>query len=244
MQELLSKITQLKAIIRNQQLPYIIQSFAMSLDGKIATYTGDSKYISGAASQQLVHQLRNLSDGILVGINTVQIDHPKLTTRLTHQLGKDAHRIILDTHGKIAIDEPLILQKSSAKTIVCFAEMDENKHNELLNRGVVLLKCQTTNGHIDVIDACSKLYSLGIKTLLVEGGSDIHFSFLEAALIDYTVITVAPLLIGGKNAKTAVGGQGFPILKDAVKLTSMDTFMCGSDLIIHGPIDRASTTSK
>lgn len=236
MQTLLDLISQRMTHFDASKRPYVVQSFAMSLDGKIATYTGDSKYISGDESRELVHHLRNLCDAILVGINTVRIDHPKLTTRLSNQQGKDAHRVILDSRGTIDINEPLIHQSSPAKTIICYLSMDGDKQNYLSSLGVILIQCREKKGHIDLVDALQQLHQWGIRSLLVEGGSDVHFSFLEAHLVDYMVITMAPIIIGGKTAKPAVGGQGFATLNEAVHLSHLENFMCGKDLIVHGEI--------
>ena len=102
----------------NVNRPWITLSFGMSLDGKIATRTGDSKYISGPLTRLFVHELRHRHDGILVGIRTVEIDHPQLTTRLSEGQGRDAHRIILDSHLNIELDEPVIQPKANSKTFI------------------------------------------------------------------------------------------------------------------------------
>lgn len=234
---LLHQLTQSITQFTNPTRPYIIQSLGMSLDGKIATYTGDSKYISGSQSRQFVHQLRNLCDGILVGIQTIQIDHPQLTTRLTSGSGRDAHRIILDSHLKIDIHESLLTQTSSAKTIILTTLHDHPKIAQLQSVGVSVLTCTSTaQGRIDLNDAMQQLRHWGIRSLLVEGGSTVHFSFLEAHLVDYACYTVSPLIIGGDTAKTAVGGQGFATLKDAIRFDHLDVFPVGNDYIFHGAI--------
>ena len=131
--------------------PFITLSFGMSLDGKIATRTGDSKYISSPATREFVHELRHLHQGILVGIRTVQLDHPLLTTRLASGKGKDAHRIILDSKFAIDVNEPILSLKSEAKTwIVTKANQDRNKINHLLSLGVVVLEDSTAGPHIDL----------------------------------------------------------------------------------------------
>ncbi len=222
---------------RDPSRPFVIQSLGMSLDGKIATYTGDSKYISGVESRQWVHQLRHLCDGILVGINTIEIDHPQLTTRLQVRSGKDAHRIILDSHLKINLDEPILHLVSTARTLILTTQIQSPKQALLEQLGVVVLVCQQTeNGRIDLAHALRQLRQLGIQSLLVEGGSTVHFAFLEAHVVDYAFYTLSPLIIGGERAKSAVGGQGFATLQDAIRFDHLDVFPLGADYVFHGRI--------
>jgi diaminohydroxyphosphoribosylaminopyrimidine deaminase/5-amino-6-(5-phosphoribosylamino)uracil reductase len=222
---------------RDTSRPFVIQSLGMSLDGTIATYTGDSKYISGTESRQWVHQLRHLCDGILVGIHTIEIDHPHLTTRLVSGRGKDAHRIILDSHLKISLDEPILHLSSTARTLILTTTTDSPKQALLEQLGAVVLVCQTNSqGRIDLTDALSQLRHWGIRSLLVEGGSTVHFAFLEAHLVDYAFYTLSPLIIGGDTAKTAGGGQGFATLQDAIRFTHLDVFPLGVDYVFHGRI--------
>jgi diaminohydroxyphosphoribosylaminopyrimidine deaminase/5-amino-6-(5-phosphoribosylamino)uracil reductase len=218
---------------RKHKKLYIFNSFGMSLDGKIATYTGDSKYISNPTSRELVHELRDFADAILVGINTIMIDHPTLTTRLKNKLGKDSHRVILDSKLSIDLNEPILTLKSLAKTIVVTLKGVNPKKQEALRRlKVTVLEVKANNNQIDLNDLSNKLFKLGIKKLMVEGGSTVHFSFYKDHLVNYSFITISPLIIGGENAKTAVGGKGFATLKEAVKLKPFKVYNYSSDLVI------------
>jgi diaminohydroxyphosphoribosylaminopyrimidine deaminase/5-amino-6-(5-phosphoribosylamino)uracil reductase len=212
---------------------YIFNSFGMSLDGKIATYTGDSKYISNNLSRQMVHELRDYADGILVGINTIKIDHPSLTTRLSDRVGKDAHRVILDSKLSIDIDEPILKLASKAKTyIITLAGNSKGKIKQLTKLGTIIVQVKAKNKQIDLNDMAKKLYKMGFKKLLVEGGSSVHFSFYQEKLVQYSFVTISPLIIGGATAKTAVGGTGFAKLKDAIKLNTFQVYNYGSDIVL------------
>jgi len=236
-EDILHHLQQLIDHSRDSSRPFVIQSLGMSLDGKIATYTGDSKYISGPESRQWVHHLRNLCDGILVGINTIEIDHPQLTTRLVEKTGRDAHRIILDSHLRISLDEPILSLKSPAKTLLLTTCSDSPKITQLRELGAVVLVCtMNSESRIDLHDALRQLKQWGINSLLVEGGSTVHFAFLEAGLIDYAFYTISPLIIGGDHAKTAVGGQGFATLKEAIRFEHLDVFPTGVDYVFYGHI--------
>ena len=236
MNSIITQLQQLIATHTDDRRPFVIQSLGMSLDGKIATHTGDSKYISGPESRQLVHELRNLVDGILVGIHTIQIDHPQLTTRLNHRQGRDAHRIILDSKLSISLDEPILQIASSAKTIIATTEYS-SKIPTLEQMGVIVLViAKDAQGRVDLTDLMVKLHQWGIHSLLVEGGSTIHFSFLQAHLIDYSFFTLSPLIIGGDRAKSAVGGEGFATLREATRFTHLDILPLGVDYVFHGAI--------
>jgi len=221
------------AFSRKHKKLYIFNSFGMSLDGKIATYTGDSKYISNSISRQMVHSLRDYADGILVGINTIEIDHPLLTTRLDNKKGKDANRVILDNALRISLDEPILKLDSPARTyIITLRGNSKSKIKALTKLGAVVVEVKAKDKQIDLNDMAIKLYQLGFKKLLVEGGSTVHFSFYQEKLTQYSFVTISPLIIGGASAKTAVGGQGFAKLKDAIKLNAFQVYNYGSDIVL------------
>lgn len=232
----LDLLTQMLATHRlqpNRKRPFITLSFGMSLDGKIATRTGDSKYISSPPTRQFVHALRHRHAGILVGIRTVQIDHPSLTTRLASGEGKDAHRIILDSTLAIDLGEPILSIASKAKTlVVCKAHCDSHKINQLRQRGVIVLKDPTLTPHIDLPWLMLTLLERGIDAVLVEGGGTIHESFIVQNLFDRIYAQVSPLLIGGKDAKTPVEGIGFATLKEASRVAFCNHFKLDRDIIL------------
>ena len=214
--------------------PWITLSFGMSLDGKIATRQGDSKYITGPEAREFVHHLRHRHDAILVGIQTVVNDHPLLTTRFTTFKGKDANRIILDSKLRIAIDEPLLNQRSDAKTLVIAKAhlADKQKVEQLLSMGVVVLLDPYLSKRIHLGWLMKQLLLRQVRSVMVEGGGTVHESFITQGFVDRIYAQVSPLLIGGKKAKTPVEGLGFALLKDATRVAFSNHFKLGQDIII------------
>jgi len=214
--------------------PWITLSFGMSLDGKIATRKGDSKYITGQEARGFVHHLRHRHDAILVGIQTVMNDHPLLTTRLTTIQGKDAHRIVLDSQLRIALDEPMLHQVSDAKTIlVAKANVaDQTKIDQLSSMGVIVLLDPYQSKRIHLPWLMKQLLKLKIHSVMVEGGGTVHESFIRQQYVDRIYAQISPMLIGGKKAKTPVEGLGFPLLKDATRVAFSNLFKIGQDIII------------
>lgn len=213
--------------------PWITLSFGMSLDGKIATRTGDSKYISGPLTRSFVHELRHRHDGILVGIRTVEVDHPLLTTRLSEGQGKDANRIILDSHLKIELDEPLVQPKNNSKTFIATKANHGSRKIEALKKlGVTILFDPTTSESIDLPWLMATLKTHQIHSLLVEGGGTIHESFIKMDFFDCIYAQISPILIGGKDAKTPVEGLGFATLKESSHVAFRNHFSLGSDIIV------------
>jgi diaminohydroxyphosphoribosylaminopyrimidine deaminase/5-amino-6-(5-phosphoribosylamino)uracil reductase len=214
--------------------PWITLSFGMSLDGKIATRKGDSKYITGQEARGFVHHLRHHHDAILVGIQTVMNDHPLLTTRLTTIQGKDAHRIVLDSQLRIALDEPMLHQVSDAKTILVakanFA--DQTKIDQLSSMGVIVLLDPYQSKRIHLPWLMKQLLKLKIHSVMVEGGGTVHESFIRQQYVDRIYAQISPMLIGGKKAKTPVEGLGFALLQDATRVAFSNLFKIGQDIII------------
>lgn len=219
--------------LRNGQ-PWVTLSFGMSLDGKIATRTGESKYISGELTRQFVHELRHRHDAILVGIQTVMVDRPLLTTRLNDRRGKDAHRIILDSSLSVTLDQPLLHTPSEAKTLIVAKanQADPKKLNQLEKMGVIVLLDPTKKKRIHLPWLMNQLPKYQIFSILVEGGGTVHESFIRANWLHRIYAQVSPLLIGGKKAKTPVEGLGFAKLMDATRVAFCNHFQSGTDIII------------
>jgi diaminohydroxyphosphoribosylaminopyrimidine deaminase/5-amino-6-(5-phosphoribosylamino)uracil reductase len=209
--------------------PWITLSFGMSLDGKIATHTGDSKYISGPETRQFVHELRHRHDGILVGIETVLMDHPLLTTRLPQGVGKQPLRIILDSRLRIPLTETIV---SPGTIVVTKTTSDPLKMQALIKQGVVILKDPTQSLSIHLPWLMEKLKAYPLTAILVEGGGTIHESFIRYGFVDIIYAQISPILIGGKDAKTPVEGQGFARLVDASRVAFCNHFQMGSDIIM------------
>lgn len=214
--------------------PFCILKTAMTLDGKIATRTGESMWITNEKSRYYVHELRNRVSGIMVGINTVLNDNPSLTTRLKAG-GSDAVRIIVDSSLRIPLDAKVLNVDSKKKTIVATTERaDKNKVNQLNEMdNVQVVSLPMKNSQVDLSCLFDWLGEKGIDSVLVEGGSQLNFSLLEENLVDKVVTFIAPKIIGGMDSKTPVGGVGFEKLRDAVILDDMKINTFDEDVMIE-----------
>ena len=214
--------------------PFVLMKFAMSLDGKISTYTGDSKWISSEESLKQVHILRNNLSGIMVGINTVIKDNPQLTCRLEN--GKNPIRIIVDSTLKIPV-ESNVIQDEKAKTIIATTrKANIEKINYLQNLGIDILVTKDKNGKVDLKELMIKLGGLGIDSILLEGGGELNFSALSLNLVDKAEAFISPKLIGGKDSKTPVEGKGIEKINDAFSLKNTTIDILGEDILIKGYI--------
>ncbi|OCL27926.1 bifunctional diaminohydroxyphosphoribosylaminopyrimidine deaminase/5-amino-6-(5-phosphoribosylamino)uracil reductase [Orenia metallireducens] len=217
----------------NTKKPFVILKNAMTLDGKVATKTGDSKWISGEESRHLVHQLRDKVDGILVGIGTVLADNPRLTTRLPEG-GQDPTRIVLDSRLRIPLNADIINQESDAKTIIATLKIsDEDKKRKLIAKGIEIIEAGEGN-NIDLKLLLDLLAEREITSLLVEGGSQVSSSFLEEGLVDKLYYFIAPKIIGGKEAFSVVGGEGVKKVSDGIKIVDKEVKLVGEDILVVG----------
>ena len=210
-------------------LPYVTLKSAVSLDGKTATVTGESKWITGEESRADVHHLRHQHDGIMVGINTVLKDNPSLTTRLLVG-GKNPIRIILDTHLRTPLDAQVIIDQQAPTWIVTGAEVDQNRVSQFSELGIEVLKMESQK--ISIKEMIVVLGKRGITSLFVEGGAEVHGSFLKEHAFQQIITYIAPKLIGGKNAPTSFGGQGIEHIAEAVSLNIKQVDRIGSDIRI------------
>ena len=214
--------------------PYVILNAAMTLDGKIATQTGSSN-ISGKKDLERVHELRKECDAIMVGIGTVLADDPRLTVhKIDANPDDNPIRIVVDSKCRTPIDARIT--NSDAKTIIACANeyKDEFKQSEkyetFKERGVKFFF--SGDGRVDLVALMSYLHEEGIDKLMLEGGSTLNFSMIRAGLIDRISICVAPMIVGGANAKTFFDGEGFDLMDDAVKLKLIDSYTLDKDLIL------------
>lgn len=211
--------------------PFVTLKYAMTLDGKIATYTGHSKWISGENSRLQVHQLRDEMDAILVGIGTVLKDNPFLTTRLPDRQGKNPVRVILDSRLQIPLDTNVL--NDEAKTIiVTTTEADPKKIVELEKNNVTLIYCSKNEQGICLEEMLDQLYKFGITDILVEGGGEVNASFIRAGLVNKFIIYIAPKLLGGRRSISPVAGEDLETMDLAAKV-EFDSFeRIGEDLCI------------
>jgi diaminohydroxyphosphoribosylaminopyrimidine deaminase/5-amino-6-(5-phosphoribosylamino)uracil reductase len=215
--------------------PFVVLKVAATLDGKIATRNGDSKWISGEASRRFVHQLRGQADGILVGIGTVLRDDPLLTAR--GKRGSEPYRIVLDSRLKIP-EEARVFEHSPSKVILATTESaPQDKIERLETRGVRVFIIDSKEGRVDLRSFLRKLGEIGMMTLLVEGGSRVNGSFLDEGLIDKFFIFLSPKLIGDPEALGIFDGRGVSNLEEAVALKEIKTKRIGEDILVEGYLE-------
>ena len=211
--------------------PYVISKFAMTLDGKIATYNGHSQWITGTEARKDVHELRNEVDAILVGIGTVLKDNPSLTTRLTDRHGKNPIRIIVDRQLRTPLDAQ-VLQTDLARTIIVTAQGQQENTEAFKNTGAEFIYVPLVDGKLDLHSMLDELYKLGITDLLVEGGGEINASFLRHGLIQKYLVYVAPKILGGRHSISPFTGPDVETIDAAVLLDFAGVEKVGEDLCI------------
>ena len=215
--------------------PYVILNAAMTLDGKIATHTGSSN-ISGKEDLERVHEIRKDCDAIMVGIGTVLADDPRLTVHKIDANPEDNPvRIVVDSKCRTPSDARIT--NDDAKTIIAGANeykeefMASDTYKELKKRGVKFFF--SGSNRVDLKSLMNYLHEEGIEKLMLEGGATLNFSMIRSGLIDEISICVAPMVVGGANAKTFFDGDGFNTMDEAVKLELIDYYPLGKDFILN-----------
>jgi diaminohydroxyphosphoribosylaminopyrimidine deaminase/5-amino-6-(5-phosphoribosylamino)uracil reductase len=225
----------IKYITKNE--PFCWLKYAMTLDGKIASYTGDSRWITNEKSRAYVHEIRHRAMGIMVGIGTVIADDPMLNTRLAKKEGKDPVRIIVDSKCRIPSEAKVLNNDSDMKTIVVVTtEAKESDMNRVQRKGAEIIVASAKKGKVDIEYLFKRLGKMGIDSILIEGGGELSFSALEAGVVDKVLAFVAPKLIGGKDAATPVGGKGIEYMRDALELSDIKINMFEEDIMIEGKL--------
>lgn len=217
--------------------PFVTLKYAMTLDGKIATKIGDSKWITGEEARTYAHRLRKQHDAVLVGIGTVLADDPELTTRMVQ--GKNPIRIVLDAKLQTNIMNA-VLNPAAPTIIVTSTEADPTKM-ELFSvlPNVELIQLPFENGKVDMDALIRELTAREITSLLVEGGSSVLGAFKDAGYADRICAFIAPKLLGGKESLTAVGGAGCELMQDSWELEQVEYHQLGSDLLVTGLVKEA-----
>lgn len=228
------KLNEIRTKFATTGKPFILLKMAMTADGKIATHSRDSRWISSEESLVFAHQLRARYAAVLVGIGTAISDDPQLTVRNVE--GRDPMRLVVDSGGKISQDARLLSQNSESLTVISTCSMSDEKEQLLLNLDTpteiqVWRLPANSNGKVDPIALVQKLGESGIDSLFIEGGSEIAASFLENRLIDKIRFVIAPKLIGGREALSPIGGKGFEKMSSAIELRDVSTSMCGPDVV-------------
>jgi diaminohydroxyphosphoribosylaminopyrimidine deaminase/5-amino-6-(5-phosphoribosylamino)uracil reductase len=221
-----------KYILRG--IPFVTLKFAQTLDGRIATVTGSSQWISSGASLKLAHRLRSIHDAVLVGIGTLLEDNPRLTVRLIK--GRSPIRVIVDSRLRIPLNSKVLREQHVAHTIVATTPgVNEKKKVSLSNMGIEVMEVAADEqGRVDLEDLLFKMGARGISSVLAEGGSQIITSMLSRGLADKIVAAVAPMILG--KGIEAVGDLGISEIARSVKLSPVKVYRKGFDLIVEAEI--------
>lgn len=213
-------------------MPFVIAKVGMSLDGKIATRTGDSRWVTGETSRRMVHALRNEVDAILVGSRTVMLDDPSLTTRLDEGKVKDPIRIILDADDYLDAGRRVFRVDSSAPTWVAIPE------GRTFEGADDVLYIPPGDEGLDLRALMRELGNREITSVLIEGGGTTHASAFESGIVDKIMFFIAPKIVGGHDAITAVDGLGVAKMADAIRLENMTVRPVGEDLLVEAYVQK------
>ncbi|MCL2610316.1 MAG: bifunctional diaminohydroxyphosphoribosylaminopyrimidine deaminase/5-amino-6-(5-phosphoribosylamino)uracil reductase RibD [Defluviitaleaceae bacterium] len=205
------------------KMPFILMKYAMTLDGKIATKTGDSKYITGPDSLAHVHLLRGKYTAIMVGVNTVLADDPQLTCRAEN--GRNPIRIIMDTTLRTPISAKVVREGTIIVT-------ESNETSAFEEKGVKIIKADTRN----IKEVLAKLGEIKIDSILLEGGATLNYSFIEVGCVNKIYAYISPKIFGGKEAFTPVAGLGVSKIAEALKLENLKIKQLGHDILVEGDV--------
>ncbi|MBI2830775.1 MAG: bifunctional diaminohydroxyphosphoribosylaminopyrimidine deaminase/5-amino-6-(5-phosphoribosylamino)uracil reductase RibD [Chloroflexi bacterium] len=223
-------------------MPFVTVKFAVSLDGRIATRSGDSKWISGAESRKRVHYLRYISDAVMTGANTVLADDPYLTVRcggVGGTMHKQPLRVIVDGRGRAPLNARLF--KQPGKTLVAITGVtDREKAAGFRQLGAELLEIPSRDGIVDLRKLLKVLGEKQVTSVMVEGGGILLGYLFDLGLVDKVIAFVAPVIIGGSGAKPAICGTGAEKMADALRLRDVQIERFGNDVMVSGYVQRDS----
>jgi diaminohydroxyphosphoribosylaminopyrimidine deaminase/5-amino-6-(5-phosphoribosylamino)uracil reductase len=211
--------------------PFVHLKLATSLDGKIATRKGDSRWITGAESRTRVHELRHDYDAILIGAGTALTDDPLLTDRSNKNRRRPLLRVVLDEKLQVSPDSRLVASAKEAPVLI-ISGSDAPERSDLESRGVEILRDPASGRDLMVV--LQELGKRSIQSVLVEGGASVAGKFIDAGLVNKVSFFIAPIIIGGREAPTAVGGEGASTLIEALELLDIQVRDRGRDIEITG----------
>lgn len=218
------------------RLPMVIAKVGQSLDGKIATARGQSRWITSAAARRYGHRLRAQTDAILVGINTVLADDPLLNVRGARQRRGRPVKVIVDSHLRLPPRARCLSKASPAPTLIATLRRPTSRNTALTRHGADILTLRSSGDRVPLRALCRALAQRGIQSLLIEGGGEVLASALKERLVDRIVWCIAPVLIGGRTAPGSVGGQGIARLTQAVRLREVSVRRMGTDLCVEADV--------
>lgn len=221
--------------------PFVILKIASSLDGKIATATGESKWVTGEGGRRFVHRFRSEVDAVMVGIGTILKDDPYLTARIKG--GRDPIRIIVDERLSIPVGSNVLNLDSPAKTYIATTERaSKTKVREVEKKGGAVLIVKEKDGLVDLSALMDKLGDLQITSLLIEGGAEINASALREGIVDKVIFFFGPKIIGGRQAISSIGGESPSSLAESILLNDIIAKKIGEDIMVEGYITRDKGT--
>ncbi|MBZ9636472.1 bifunctional diaminohydroxyphosphoribosylaminopyrimidine deaminase/5-amino-6-(5-phosphoribosylamino)uracil reductase RibD [Clostridium sp. FP1] len=214
--------------------PFCIMKTAMTIDGKIATSSGDSKWISNEKSRAYVHELRQRVSGIMVGIGTILMDDPELTTRRDGLLSLNPTRIVIDSKARIPLEAKVLQGDEKTKTIIVTTEFaDKSKIEAIKQKGAEIIVTPSKNNLVDLKYLMIVLGEMGIDSILLEGGSTLNYSAIEECIVDKVITFISPKIFGGTSGKTPVGGKGVEHVEDSIVLCDAEVTRFDEDIMIE-----------
>lgn len=217
--------------------PYVILKAAVTLDGKMATRTGDSRWITGQEARTHAHRMRDHSDAVLVGVGTVLTDDPQLTVR--HVDGADPVRVVLDATLRTPPDAAMLTAKEGSTLIFHAPDAPDDRHRALLAAGAELAEAERVPQGVSIPAVLKELGRRDIVRLLVEGGPMVHGSFLDEGLADEVAIFVAPLVLGDREARSFAFGRGADTIASGWRIDRPEVLQLGHDVLIQGHLERS-----
>jgi diaminohydroxyphosphoribosylaminopyrimidine deaminase/5-amino-6-(5-phosphoribosylamino)uracil reductase len=220
----------------SKKLPFVTVKVAQSLDGKIATKSGHSRWISSPATRKFAHQLREQVDAILVGINTVLLDNPLLSCRINARLcRKQPKKIILDSRLRTPERANIFSSRSPGPVLIATTRFaPRSKVLSWRKRGISVIMAKERHGRVDLKHLFKQLAGQEIAHILIEGGGEVVASALKQRLVDKMYVAVSPKIIGGRSAPTSIGGKGINRINQATELIDIRLIRSGPDLLIEG----------
>lgn len=221
--------------------PFVSVKWAMSADGKIATSSGDSKWITSDEARVQAHRIRAHHDAVLIGIGTVLADNPRLNVRAEESKTPHAcwqpKRVILDSQARMPLEGAMwSIPGGGPISVMVATDAPEERVQAIQARGAQVIEVEQNNGRLSVEDVLKALPRIGVLSVLVEGGAQVLGTFLDEQAADAMFAFIAPKIIGGRGAVPAVGGQGVALVDDAQQLTEINTRLFGKDVLIEGKL--------
>lgn len=217
-------------------LPYIVMKYAMTIDGKIATYTGRSKWITGELARKRVHEDRHRYSAIMIGVGTLIADDPMLNCRIEN--AKDPIRIICDTNLRSPIDSRIVRTANDIRTIIATSCEDKEVHSKYIEAGCEIIVIPKSKGHIDLKQLILRLGEDKIDSIIVEGGGNLNWSAIKSGIINKVQSYIAPKIFGGESSKSPVEGMGIGNPEDGLYLKNMKITNLGPDILIESEVEK------